>query len=426
MPGLDASRPCGTFCHMDPIEIGAIVFPRMDQMDFTGPFEVLSRIPGARFHVLWKDKAPVRDILGLILTPETTFAEAPQLDVLVVPGGWGQEQLMDDETVLSFIREQSAHATYVFSVCTGALICGAAGLLKGVRATTHWAAFHLLEYFGAIPTDERIVVDLPSRERKGAVIVSAAGVTAGIDGALRLASRLRGDLVAQQIQLAIEYAPEPPFASGSPRTAPPEVLDAVRAAGREIARSRLETARRISDRLGTMTDLSYPIGRFTYAGESTEEQRRAFIDRIENAPTLLRAAVEGLNPAQLDTPYRPGGWTVRQVVHHVPDSHMHSYCRFRLALTEDTPSVKGYDQERWAELFDSRTAPVEVSLALLESLHRRWVLLLRSMTPADFARTFLHSELGPVTLDRTLALYAWHGDHHVAHIAALRARMGWA
>src|ERR1035441_10008881 len=215
MPGLDASRPCGTFCHMDPIEIGAIVFPRMDQMDFTGPFEVLSRIPGARFHVLWKDKAPARDIRGLILTPETTCAEAPQLDVLVVPGGWGQEQLMDDETVLSFIREQSAHATYVFSVCTGALICGAAGLLKGVRATTHWAAFHLLEYFGAIPTDERIVVDSRSRERKGAVIVSAAGVTAGIDGALRLASRLRGDLVAQQIQLAIEYAPEPPFASGS-------------------------------------------------------------------------------------------------------------------------------------------------------------------------------------------------------------------
>jgi cyclohexyl-isocyanide hydratase len=403
---------------MDRIEIDAIVFPRMDQMDFAGPFEVLSRIPGARFHVLWKDKAPVRDIQGLTLTPETAFADAPDLDVLVVPGGWGQEQLMEDEQVLSFIREQAAHATYVFSVCTGALLCGAAGLLKGVRATTHWTAFHLLEYFGAIPTDERVVVD--------GKYVSAAGVTAGIDGALLLVSLLRSGRAAQQIQLAMQYAPEPPFASGSPRTAPPEVLDAVRAAGREIAQSRLETARRVSDRLGIMTDLSYPIGRFAYAGESTAEQRRAFIDRIEDTPVRMRAAVEGLTPEQLDTPYRPGGWTIRQVVHHVPDSHINSYCRFRLALTEDTPSVKGYDEARWAELDDARTATVEVSLALLESLHRRWVLLLRSMTPADFARTFQHSELGPVTLDRNLALYAWHGDHHVAHITALRARMGWA
>jgi hypothetical protein len=175
-----------------------------------------------------------------------------------------------------------------------------------------------------------------------------------------------------------------------------------------------------------MTDLSYPIGRFNYAGESTAEQRLAFIDRIENTPALLRAAVAGLTAEQLDTPYRPGGWTVRQVIHHVPDSHINSYCRFHLALTEDTPSVKGYDEAAWAELPDARTAPIEVSLALLESLHRRWVLLLRSMTPTDFARTFLHSELGPVTLDRNLALYAWHGDHHLAHITALRARMGWA
>jgi len=403
---------------MDPIEIGALVFPRMDQMDFTGPFEVLSRIPGARFHVLWKDRAPVRDINGLILTPDTSFAEAPQMDVLVVPGGWGQEQLMDDEAVLSFIRGQAARATYIFSVCTGALICGAAGLLQGVHATTHWAAFHLLEYFGAIPTNARVVVD--GRH------ISAAGVTAGIDGALRLASLLRGDRVAEGIQLGIQYAPEPPWAGGSPETARPEVLDAVRAAGREIAQLRLETARRISVRLNTMTDLRYPIGRFNYAGESSEEQRRAFIDRIEQAPARLRAAVEGLTAERLDTPYRPGGWTVRQVVHHLPDSHMNSYCRFRLALTEDAPGIKGYDQERWAQLFDSRTSPVEVSLALLEALHRRWVLLLRAMTPADFARTFLHSELGPVTLDRNLALYAWHGDHHVAHITSLRARMGWA
>jgi len=247
---------------MDPIEIGAIVFPRMDQLDFSGPFEVLSRVPGARFHVLWKDKTPVRDIQGLILTPEMTLAEAPNLDVLVVPGGWGQQQLMDDEVVLSFIRWQASQARYVFSVCTGALICGAAGLLKGVRATTHWAALHLLEYFGAIPSAERVVVDspkpaLPNRDREGAVIVSAAGVTAGIDGALRLVSLLCGDLVAQRIQLAMQYAPEPPFESGSPSTAPPEVLDAVRAMGREIAQLRLATAQRVSRRLG----LPNPPGR---------------------------------------------------------------------------------------------------------------------------------------------------------------------
>jgi uncharacterized damage-inducible protein DinB len=173
-------------------------------------------------------------------------------------------------------------------------------------------------------------------------------------------------------------------------------------------------------------DLSYPIGRFEYQGESTAEQRREYIARIESTPARLRAAVVGLNPEQFETEYRPGGWTVRQVVHHVPDSHMHSYCRFRLALTKDTPSVQGYDQDSWAALPDSRTAPAEVSLALLEALHRRWVLVLRAMTPADYARAFLHSELGPVTLDRNLALYAWHGDHHIAHITSLRTRMGWA
>ncbi|MGA2133669.1 MAG: YfiT family bacillithiol transferase [Bryobacteraceae bacterium] len=173
-----------------------------------------------------------------------------------------------------------------------------------------------------------------------------------------------------------------------------------------------------------MTDLRFPMGRFEYPGASTPEQRLAFISRIQAAPARLRAAVSGLNTEQLDTEYRPGGWTVRQVVHHVPDSHINSYCRFRLALTEDTPAIKGYDEGAWAKLPDSR-GPVDISLALLESLHQRWLLLLRSMTPADFGRTFLHSELGPVTLDRNLALYAWHGDHHTAHITSLRARMGW-
>jgi hypothetical protein len=174
-----------------------------------------------------------------------------------------------------------------------------------------------------------------------------------------------------------------------------------------------------------MSNLSYPIGRFQFPDAVTEDQRCRFIDDIEAAPAHLRAAVSGLSPEQLDTPYRPGGWTVRQVVHHVPDSHLNSYVRFRLALTEDQPTIKPYDEKRWAELADARTAPIEPSLALLESLHRRWVLLLRSFDPDDFARSFRHPELGLVTLERNLALYAWHGRHHVAHITSLRERMRW-
>jgi len=172
-------------------------------------------------------------------------------------------------------------------------------------------------------------------------------------------------------------------------------------------------------------DLRYPIGPFEWKGESSEEQRRVRIDRIEAAPVRLMAAVQGLSEEQFDTPYRPGGWTLRQVVHHLADSHLNSYTRFRLALTEDAPVIKAYDEKRWAELPDARTAPVPVSLVLLEALHRRWVQLLRSMAPADFARRFVHPELGGVSLDRNLALYAWHGEHHTAHITALRGRMAW-
>jgi len=139
----------------------------------------------------------------------------------------------------------------------------------------------------------------------------------------------------------------------------------------------------------------------------------------------LRAAVAGLRPEQLDTPYRPGGWTVRQVVHHVPDSHMNSYMRFKLALTEDEPTIKPYDEKLWAELADTPATPVEVSLTLLESMHDRWVRLLRSLQDAHFERQFRHPELGVVRLDRNLALYAWHGKHHVAHITSLRERMSW-
>jgi hypothetical protein len=174
-----------------------------------------------------------------------------------------------------------------------------------------------------------------------------------------------------------------------------------------------------------MTDLRYPIGKFHYDGLLTEDQRRAFVDDISQAPAQLRAAVDGLTEAQLDTPYRPGGWTVRQVIHHVPDSHMNSYVRFKLALTEDEPTIKPYAEDRWAELGDTKTTRVEVSLRLLESLHDRWVHLLRSLGPADWQRTFRHPELGAMTLEKTLALYAWHGRHHVTHITALRARNGW-
>jgi uncharacterized damage-inducible protein DinB len=174
-----------------------------------------------------------------------------------------------------------------------------------------------------------------------------------------------------------------------------------------------------------MTDLRYPIGKFTYEGPLTEDQKRAFLDDIAQTPANLRAAVQGLIPAQLDTPYRPGGWTVRQVVHHVPDSHLNSYMRFKLALTEDEPTIKPYAEDRWAELADTMATPLEVSLTLLDSLHDRWMRLLRSMTPEQWKRTFRHPDLGPMTLEKTLALYAWHGRHHVAHLTTLRQREGW-
>lgn len=173
-------------------------------------------------------------------------------------------------------------------------------------------------------------------------------------------------------------------------------------------------------------DLRYPIGKFQFPAAVSAADRQLFIEQIAEAPANLRAALEGLTQEQLDTPYRPGGWTVRQVVHHVPDSHMNSYLRFRWALTEIDPPVKGYDEARWAELTDARTGPVEMSLTLLDAIHVRWTALLRTLSEDDLARTFRHSELGSLRLDKVLALYAWHGRHHAAHITALRHRMGWA
>jgi len=172
-------------------------------------------------------------------------------------------------------------------------------------------------------------------------------------------------------------------------------------------------------------DLRYPIGTFKLDGPASNEQIKLAIDEIAEAPAKLRAAVRALTPDQLETPYRPGGWTVRQVVHHVPDSHLNSYCRFKLALTEDEPTIKPYFEGSWAELGDVRATPIEVSLALLESLHERWVLLLKSLAPMDFERKFRHPEIGVVSLAETACHYAWHGRHHVAHITSLRERMGW-
>lgn len=172
-------------------------------------------------------------------------------------------------------------------------------------------------------------------------------------------------------------------------------------------------------------DLRYPVGRFDVRAPVDAGRLPGWIAEIADVPARLRAAVEGLSAEQLDTPYRPGGWTVRQVVHHVPDSHMNAYARLKLALTEDEPTIKPYDEGRWAELEDSRSTPTEVSLALLESLHDRWVRVLRSLGPAEMARTLRHPEMGVMRVDALVGLYAWHGRHHVAHIVGLRERMGW-
>jgi len=174
-----------------------------------------------------------------------------------------------------------------------------------------------------------------------------------------------------------------------------------------------------------MSDLQYPIGKFKYNGAPTEDEKQSLLDDISQTPAKLRAAVQELSDAQLDTPYRPGGWTVRQVVHHVPDSHLNSYIRFKLALTEDDPTIKPYAEDRWAELADTKATPIEVSLTLLDSLHDRWVRLMRSFTAEEWQRTFRHPALGPMTLEKTLALYAWHGKHHVAHITELRKHKSW-
>jgi cyclohexyl-isocyanide hydratase len=224
------------------LNIGSLLFEDLDQIDLTGPFEVLSRIPNATHRIYAKSLHPVRDVMGLRIIPDATLADAPQLDILHVPGGPGQEALMEDEEVLGWLRGQAQGARKVLSVCTGALVCGAAGLIRDRRATTHWASFHLLPRFGAVAVDERVVVD--------GDWIFAAGVTAGIDGALRLVAEVRGVPAAQRIQLDIAYAPEPPFESGTPRTAPPEIVEAARRDVAELIARREASAHRAAAKLG--------------------------------------------------------------------------------------------------------------------------------------------------------------------------------
>lgn len=174
-----------------------------------------------------------------------------------------------------------------------------------------------------------------------------------------------------------------------------------------------------------MTDLRYPIGQFEYRGEVSDEDLARWLREIEALPQALRDAVAGLSEEQLDTPYRPGGWTLLQVVHHLPDSHLNSYLRFKWALTEDEPTIKTYDEVRAAELADYRVVPIEVSIDFLDLLHRKWVMLLRALTPEQWARCFIHPDLGKLDLANTAGLYAWHGRHHLAHITTSAERLGW-
>jgi len=200
----------------EPLQIGLVLFPKVTQLDFTGPLQVFSRVPGAKVHLIWKRIEPVPSDTVLTLAPTVTFADCPQLDVICVPGGAGTDEMVNDEEMLDFLRQQAKGAKYITSVCTGSLVLGAAGLLRGYRATTHWTAMDLLAPFGATPTKTRVCVD---RDR-----VTGGGVTAGIDFALTLVSIMLNRQTAEAIQLGIEYNPAPPFNAGSPETAPPEIL----------------------------------------------------------------------------------------------------------------------------------------------------------------------------------------------------------
>ena len=222
--------------------IGMLIFPRLTQLDMTGPYEVLARLPNTKVHLVAHTMTPVKTDRGMEIVPTITFADCPQLDLVMVPGGPGQQDLMEDEIVLEFLRKQAQGVKYLTSVCTGSLVLGAAGLLKGRRATCHWAAMDHLKPLGAIPVSERVVTD--------GNVITGAGVASGIDFALAVAAKLEGEEVAKQIQLQIEYDPAPPFNSGSPKTASAEMLALVRGRLATLNEQRREVAQRVGRKLG--------------------------------------------------------------------------------------------------------------------------------------------------------------------------------
>jgi len=224
-----------------PLQIGLLLFPDVTQLDLTGPWEVFARTPGVECHLVWKDLQPVRSDRGLSILPTTTFDACPPLDVICVPGGPGQIALMSDDITLNFLRQQAAQAQWITSVCTGSLVLGAAGLLKGYRATSHWSSIDQLALLGAEPVSQRVVRD---RNR-----ISGAGVTSGIDFALTLVAEIAGDTVAKAVQLQMEYDPEPPFTSGSPQTAPPQEVEQARAKMADFLATRRKATERAARRL---------------------------------------------------------------------------------------------------------------------------------------------------------------------------------
>jgi cyclohexyl-isocyanide hydratase len=221
--------------------IGMLLFPDLTQLDFTGPYEVFARMPNTRIYLLAKTLDPIRSERGLMLLPDTRLADAPQVDILFVPGGAGVNPLMEDPETLNFLRNQAKQARYITSVCTGALVLGAAGLLDGYRATTHWLSMDLLEIFGAQPDSERVVID---RNR-----ITGGGITAGIDFGLVIAAELFGEATAQDIQLMLEYDPKPPFQSGSPAVADPALVQVIRMKRQKMQDTRREIAERAASTL---------------------------------------------------------------------------------------------------------------------------------------------------------------------------------
>jgi len=223
-------------------QIGMLLFPKLTQLDMTGPYEVLARLPNTKVHLVAHSMAPVKTDRGMEIVPTVTFGDCPQLDLFMVPGGPGQQELMEDEEALAFLRKQAQRAKYVTSVCTGSLVLGAAGLLKGRRATSHWAALEHLKLLGAIPVSEKVVID--------GNVITGAGVTSGIDFALAVAALLEGEETARQIQLQIEYDPSPPFNSGSPKTASAETVSLLRAKLAPLNEQRRIVAERVGKKLG--------------------------------------------------------------------------------------------------------------------------------------------------------------------------------